>query len=157
MYKYSPTQRYWLYSLLWIQTSATHLRTHSANELYAGLDRILRIYNNAEYRVGHIHCDREFRTILEKVCDEMDIQLHCPPAGAHVPEAERNIRVIKERVRITNAHVPYKRCPNVMAWMMVLNAVTQLNLVPAKGGVSEYYSPHVILKRPTLDWNKHCQ
>ena len=40
---------------------------------------------------------------------------------------------------------------------MVLNAVTQLNLVPAKGGVSEYYSPHIILKRPTLDWNKHCQ
>ena len=40
---------------------------------------------------------------------------------------------------------------------MVLNAVTQLNLAPAKGGVSEYYSPHVIMKRPVLDWNKHCR
>ena len=87
----------------------------------------------------------------------MDIRLHCLPAGAHVPEAERNIRVIKERVRIMNSHVPFKKCPNVMARMMVLNAVTQLNLVPAKGGVSEYYSPHMILKRPNLDWSKHCQ
>ena len=29
--------------------------------------------------------------------------------------------------------------------------------MPARGGVSKYYSPHMILKRPTLDWNKHCQ
>ena len=137
--------------------SATHLQNHTARELYAGLDRILRTYNNTEYWVGHIHCDREFKTILEKVCDDMDIQLHCPPAGAHVPEAERNICVIKERVRITNSHIPFKICPNVMAQMMVLNAVTQLNLVPAKGGVSEYYSPHMILKRPNLDLSKHCQ
>ena len=89
--------------------------------------------------------------------DDLDIQVHCPPAGAHVPEAERNIRVIKERVRITNSHIPFKICPNVMARMMVLNAVTQLNLVPAKGGVSPYYSPHVILKGQVLDWSKHCQ
>ena len=53
--------------------SATHLQNHMARELYAGLNRILRNYNNAKYRVGHIHCNQEFKTILEKVCDDMDI------------------------------------------------------------------------------------
>ena len=71
--------------------SATHLHNQSTPELYAGLDRILRVYNKAGYRIGSIHCDREFRPLLEKVCDDMDISIHCPPAGAHVPEAERNI------------------------------------------------------------------
>jgi hypothetical protein len=33
----------------------------------------------------------------------------------------------------------------------------QLNLFPAKGGVSAYLSPHVILKGSNLDFEKHCQ
>jgi len=92
------TIKYWL---------ATHLQNHLANELYAGLDRILWNYNNVEYWIGHI-CDQKFQTILEKVCNEMGICLHCPPAGAYVPEVEHNIYVIKEQVWITNSHVPFK-------------------------------------------------
>ena len=87
----------------------------------------------------------------------MDIAIHCPPAGSHVPEAGRNIRVIKERVRITYLLMPFKQCPWLMTRMMVLNAVMQLNLVPAKGGVSKYFSPHTIMKHQSLDWNKHCR
>ena len=70
---------------------ATHLNNQSARELYSGLDRILRNYNTAGYTIGHIHCNQEFRPILEEVCDKMNIQLHCPPTGNHVPEAEKNI------------------------------------------------------------------
>ena len=76
--------------------SATHLKNQSTQELYAGLDRILRIYNTAGYRIGNIHCNREFRPLLETVCDDMDIAIHCPPVGSHVPEAKQNIWVIKE-------------------------------------------------------------
>jgi len=32
----------------------------------------------------------------------------------------------------------------------------QLNLFPAKGGVSEYYSPHMIMTQRDIDYNKHC-
>ena len=87
----------------------------------------------------------------------MDISIHCPPAGAHVLEAEQNIRVIKERIRITYYNTPFKRCPQLMNQMMVLNAVTQLNLVPAKGGVSKYFSPHTIMGHQPLDLKKHCK
>ena len=40
---------------------------------------------------------------------------------------------------------------------MVLNAIMQLNLVLAKGGVSTYFSPHTIMQHQALDWNKHCK
>jgi hypothetical protein len=33
----------------------------------------------------------------------------------------------------------------------------QLNLFPAKGGISDYLSPHVILTGKNIDYNKHCQ
>ena len=36
-------------------------------------------------------------------------------------------------------------------------SIQQLNLFPAKGGISEYLSPHVIMAKTNIDYNKHCQ
>ena len=44
-----------------------------------------------------------------------------------------------------------------MNQIMVLNAVMQLNLIPVKGGVSKYFSPHTIMRHQALDWDKHCK
>jgi hypothetical protein len=33
---------------------------------------------------------------------------------------------------------------------------SKLNLFPAKGGISPYYSPRTILRLPPLDYDKHC-
>jgi hypothetical protein len=38
----------------------------------------------------------------------------------------------------------------------VTTQASQLNLFPAKGGISPYYSPRTILGLPVLDYNKHC-
>ena len=40
---------------------------------------------------------------------------------------------------------------------LAMVCVVQLNIFPAKGGVSEYFSPHVILTQLKLDYNKHCK
>lgn len=34
---------------------------------------------------------------------------------------------------------------------------SQLNLFPAKGGVSKYYSPRAIMTQQVIDYNKHCK
>ena len=34
---------------------------------------------------------------------------------------------------------------------------SQLNLFPAKGGVSKHYSPRMILTQQVLDYEKHCK
>ncbi|MGC9176786.1 MAG: hypothetical protein ACP5F1_06910, partial [Thermoplasmata archaeon] len=40
---------------------------------------------------------------------------------------------------------------------LAMVSTKQLNLLPAKGGVSPYLSPHVILGGRNWDFNKHCQ
>ena len=47
--------------------------------------------------------------------------------------------------------------PRVMLKYMAMVCVHQLNIFPVKGGVSPYYSPHMIMKRQNFDFEKHCQ
>ena len=56
------------------------------------------MYNARGFTVREIHCDREFKPLMDPVKDQMGIEMHYLPAGDHVPEAERLNRVIRERV-----------------------------------------------------------
>jgi hypothetical protein len=74
----------------------------------------------------------------------------------HVPEAERNNRVIKERVRASYHRLPYTHLPRLMIKMLVTESAKKLNFFPTKNGVSSYYSPRMILHQRSLDYNCHC-
>jgi len=65
------------------------LNSHKKEELYRGLDQVLRIYNNAGFTIRRIHCDNEFRSIMDPVVDELDIQMNYANPDAHVPDVER--------------------------------------------------------------------
>src|SRR5210317_1295171 len=39
---------------------------------------------------------------------------------------------------------------------LALESVRKLNMFPAKGGVSPYFSPEVILHNTVIDYKKHC-
>jgi hypothetical protein len=91
---------------------------------------------------------------MDKVMDELDIKTNYPPAGAHVPEAERNNRTIGEAIRTCYNRLPYKTMPRLMWIIMALECTEKLNFFPVKGGVSDYYSPHVIMKKETLEYKK---
>eukprot|EP00978_Attheya_sp_CCMP212_P012412 scaffold30928_cov60-Attheya_sp.AAC.2 len=75
----------------------------------------------------------------------------------HVPEAERNIRVVKERVRAMYHRLPYTHLPKILVKYLVSKATKKLNCFPAKHGASKYYSPRMILHQQHLDFNKHCK
>ena len=74
--------------------------------------------------------------MLEKVSDELDIEMNYATTDEHVPEAERNNRTIKERIRATYHNLPFKAIPKVMLQILAMVCTNQLNLFPAKGGVS---------------------
>jgi hypothetical protein len=74
----------------------------------------------------------------------------------HVPEAERNNRTIKEQVWAAYHRLPYKALPRQLIRYLVTTQASQLNLFPAKGGISPYYSLRTILGLPPLDYDKHC-
>ena len=133
------------------------LDDRSESAIYNGLYSIFRLYDNAGFRIKRIHCDQEFGTVMDKVSDNLDIDVNLATAGEHVPEAERNNRTIQERIRATYHNLPYAMIPKIMLRYLALISTEQLNMFPAKGGISPYYSPHVILTGKVIDYNKHCQ
>jgi hypothetical protein len=132
------------------------LETRTKEDLYRSLDVVLRDYNKAEYFIKILRGDHEFGPLLEDLEDDLDIELDIVPQGDHVPEAERNNRTIGERIRAGYHRLPYKCIPKVMLIALAELSARQLNFYPAKNGVSPYYSPHMLLKKRNLEYNKHC-
>ena len=87
----------------------------------------------------------------------MDIELNTTSKDEHVPAAERNNRVIKERVRTHFHRLPFKAIPKIMIEYLCMVSTSQLNYFPVKGGVSEHFSPRTIMGQRNLDYNKHLQ
>jgi hypothetical protein len=89
------------------------LDNRSESQIYQGIDSIFWLYNKAGFRITHIHCDQEFRGMMDKVSDDLDIEMNYATAGEHVPEAERNNRTIQERIRATYHNLPYIMTPKL--------------------------------------------
>jgi hypothetical protein len=133
------------------------LKTREHDEFFVALDKFLRAYNAAGFVIKKIHADGEFEPMMAIVQDELDVQVNCTTAGEHVGIAERNNQTIKERVRVGfHRTPPYKAIPKVMVQELAIGCTDSLNFFPVKGGVSSYYSPHMIMHQENLDYNKHC-
>ena len=136
--------------------TATFVPSKQPSAYRSVLDEVFRLYNGAGFRVTTIRCDREFKPLMDPIKDDLDIVMEYNPSKQHQPEAERNNRVLKERVRATFHRLPYQSIPKTMIQFLVALCAKQLNFFPAKGGVSQYFSPHVILHRYPVDYEKHC-
>ena len=117
----------------------------------------MRKYNSAGFTIKRINCDQEFQPIMDLIKDDMDIEMNYAPAQAHTPRADQNNCVLQERIWAMFHWLPYKAMPKIMCQAAGMIAAHQLNLFPAKGGLSLYYSPNVILTGEPLDYNKHFQ
>jgi hypothetical protein len=123
--------------------------------LYAGIDKIFRIYNHADFVVKRIYCDMEFKPVLDPVKDELEIHMNYTSAGEHEPTAERNNQHIKAGVRTLFHRMPYKAIPKLLTASLGRRVVETSNYYPAKGGISGYYSPHTIILRRRVDFARN--
>ena len=82
------------------------LKSRHAEELYDGLDKILRFYNKYGYLVKRIRADNEFRVMLEPIQDNLDVDIELANVGDHVPQAERNNRFLGERLEHATTAYP---------------------------------------------------
>ena len=76
-------------------------------------------------------------------------------AKSHVLKAERNNRVIKERIRCAYHNLNYKNVPKTVLIYMVQKSANKLNYFPARDGVSPAYSPHMIIHKRNIDYVTH--
>ena len=73
---------------------------------------------------------------MDPVSNQMDIDMNYTNTDDHVPEAERNIRTIKERVRAIFQRLPFRALPRLMIQRLAMDCVNKLNMFPVKGCVS---------------------
>ena len=64
------------------------LKSRTLEELYRGIDVILRNYNKAGFTIDTIHCDGEFKELMDRVKDKLGINLNYTAKHEHVSEAE---------------------------------------------------------------------
>ncbi len=93
---------------------------------------------------------------MDPVCDDMDIEMEYSNVGDHVPAAERKNRMIKEMFRVRFHQTGYTTMPHVMIVSLCEYGTKMLNMFPARHGISDYYSPAVIVTGRELDYEKHC-
>lgn len=94
---------------------------------------------------------------MDAVKDKLRVTMNYTSSGEHEPTAERNNRTLQERIRSIYNRLPYKAIPRIMIIYLAMDVTKKLNFFPAKGGVSAYYSPYVILGGRKLDYYKHLQ
>jgi hypothetical protein len=86
-----------------------------------------------------------------------EINLNNTAASEHVPDIERQIRLLKERSRAIRSTLPFKAIPGRIIIELVYYAALWLNAFPPSSGVSAFYSPRNIMTGMALDFAKHCK
>ena len=87
----------------------------------------------------------------------MGITLNVASRNEHIPEVERYIRTIKERVRAIASVLPFKKYPPRLIAEMVYNVVFWLNTFPHKDSVHTTISPRTLITGLAIDYHKHCK
>jgi len=118
------------------------LQSRAYKHLLTCTQSVLELYLARGFEVSYIHGDNEFECLRESV---RPTNMEIVAKNEHVPQVERSIRTIKERIRATVNSLPYKYYPRLMLSHLVLHIVKLLNLFPAENGLSSTLSPHTII------------
>ena len=145
--------------------SVTHLQNRKIDTIFKALKAMHNYYLQRGFQIVFIKGDGEFKPMEEKVYELYGApKLNLSSANEHVPEIERKIRVIKERVQAVRYSLPFNALPPKVLIHSVLFVTKQLNLFPVKGGVSAQFSPKQILtgevvhyKFCSMPFGQYCQ
>ena len=61
----------------------SYVEDTTEDEFYRSIDKAVRLYNNGGFRVNMIECDGEFKSMMDKVNDNMDITMNYTNAQDH--------------------------------------------------------------------------
>ena len=137
-------------------TTVTHLADKKLETVLASYKEVHNLYATRGFHIATLSLDGEFaplQGLLQALPNGPKVNL--TSANEHVPEAERRIWVVKERVRSIRHSLPFTRVPPLMVINMVLQSAKLLNHFPAKGGISDTISPKTLMTgTTTLNYKK---
>ena len=115
-------------------TAVHHLGNRKIPEIFKQFKKIYAYYLQRGFRITTVSADGEFapiKELIESILGGPSVNL--TSANEHVPEIERRIRVVKERVRATRHSMPYRRLPTLVIIYMVLFCTKMISIFPSKG------------------------
>ena len=112
---------------------------------------VIHLYEQRGFRLTSIMADPEFEPLRAAFP-----QLNTCGADDHVPETERFIRTVKDRVRSVYHSSPYKYIPCLLLVHLVKAAVFWLNAFLHCHGISDQ-SPRYIMTGHTLNFQHHTR
>jgi hypothetical protein len=146
--------------------TATMISDRKKNTILGALKTIINLYkgqghkidtmefNAAEEEVHTILADNEFQVLRDDI-EELGIQLNVVAKDEHVPEVERQNRVIKERARAIIQTLPYRKLPKKMRVSIIQYVVYWMNNLPKE---EQAESPReIIFNTPKLDFKTVCK
>ena len=124
------------------------------DKIYKGLDVVICLYHTGGCTVKKVHADREFESLLSKINDKLDIEVKIENPDEHVGDIEILNRIIQEDFRKKFYCLPFKVIPKMMVNSLACVTTREMNLFPVNVGVSNYFSPHVILGKKQLHYRR---
>ena len=120
------------------------------------MKNINNLYRSHGFHIMQANMDGEF----EPICSGL-LGLFITPDNVsrdeHVPESERNVRTVKDRVRSVLNSLPFRNISDCMVIDIFLGQVFWLNVFTNKYGIYKTTSPHQIISRLKIDYHCHCR
>jgi hypothetical protein len=137
-------------------TTTEYVPSRSQQNLVKSLIKIVYLYKTRGFNPDPALMDREFECMRDELLTH-GINLNTTAANEHVPDIERQIRVLTERARALRSALPFKLIPGRMIIELLANVVFWINALPPSSGVSKTFSPRTIMTGTAFDFNKYCQ
>jgi hypothetical protein len=144
---------------LYYRTAQQYVTNPVASVYKECMDELVTVYKKGGFRITDIHCDNAFRKAMDPFSagQAPPIKMNYASAQEHVPRAERNNHVIQERVCAAYHRFPFTHLPRTLVKYLVMELAKKLNFFPNKYGVSNVFSPRMIMHHENLDCERHCK
>ena len=126
------------------------------NTIMKVIKHVLNVYKTRDFKVTHILADGQFEHLSNEIAS-LGAMPNIVARGEHVPEIERHIRTLKERVRAVYTTLPFKSIPKRMLIELIYNCTFWLNCFPNTEGISATMSPRCIITGYQVNFEKHCK
>ena len=133
------------------------MRQGAESDFCEALDNVIGTHDAAGHRIKTIECDGEFKLLMEKVQDNVDVKINHTNAQDHQPRAERNNETFKESFRTASHATPHRASPRVMIMELAAMSTNVLNIFPAKHGTSSHHGPEVLVANKVLEPILSCK
>jgi hypothetical protein len=137
-------------------TTVDRLESKDKQSIMSSVQRLVNLYKKRGFIVQTCLADNEFESLRSPLLN-IGVRLNTCAPGEHIPEVERKIRTVKERVRAIITTLPFRTIPLIITAHAVIFSVMWINFFPPKGGISSTLSPRAIVAGLAPNAEKHCK